>query len=345
MIQSLKKIFLSTIALHLYFWLTVYLSFSLLYIFPKIRTEELLNNLIYLPGDILFTYFFLYVLHNLIIEKKKIFLFAFFFILSIVVYSFISYSIDQFLIPQVFGKSEFTQYNLRTFMHTSWVIVLIALAAGYLKMLRTWLRTDKDKVRLDLEKTEAYNQLLRSKINPHFLFNTLNNINSLIEIDKKKTRDSIIRLADLMAYMVYDADTEIVSLETELQYIENFIALQLLRVDNENFVDYRIEGKPHTKRIASMLLIPFIENAFKFADRNAVPGINLRCSIYENSLELMVSNRITPEVGDISQGGFGIENVKKRLRNLYPGKSELKITRDQDEFTVYLMISDLKKTD
>lgn len=345
MIPFLKKIFLSRIALHLYFWLIVYLSFSLLYIFPVIRTEALLNNLIYLPGDILFTYFFLYVLHDLIIEKKQFFLFALFFILSIVVYSFVSYSIDQFLIPLIFGQSEFTQYNLRTFMHTSWVIVLIALAAGYLKMLRTWLRTDKDKIRLDLEKTEAYNQLLRSKINPHFLFNTLNNINSLVEIDKKKTRDSILRLADLMAYMVYDADTEMVSLETELQYIENFIALQLLRVDNENFVDYRIEGKPHAKRIASMLLIPFIENAFKFADRNAETAIQIRCSIYENSLELVVSNRIAPDSGDISQGGFGIENVKKRLNNLYPDNSELKITSENNEFIVFLRIGDLRRPD
>jgi len=219
------------------------------------------------------------------------------------------------------------------------VIVMIALAAGYLKMIRTWHRTDEDKIQLELEKTQAYNQLLRSKINPHFLFNTLNNINSLLEFDEEKARQSIIGLGDLMAYMVYEADADFVPLEKEIKYIRDFIDLQSLRMEKEEFVDFRVEGNPSKLKIASMILIPFVENAFKYCDKSLCPGIIIKLKIKDSRLEFYSSNNmISPGEQNNSSSGFGINNVKKRLEQIYPGKYELRITSDSNIYQVKLRI-------
>ncbi len=340
MTGTLGNIFLSRIALHVYFWIVVFFSFSILYLFPEFRADGVIKNLVYFPADIAFTYYFLYGLNQLVTRKKKYLLFGLLFSLSIIAYTILTYGIDQFIIPHILGSSEYSKYNLHTFFHSSWVIVLIAIAAGYIKMIRTWHRTDEDKTQLTLEKTQAYNQLLRSKVNPHFLFNTLNNINSLLEFDKGKAKESIIGLGDLMAYMVYDAGSDFVPLEKEIKYIRDFVALQELRLDKENFIEFHVDGDPSGLKIASMLLIPFVENAFKYCDKSACPGILIHISIMNGILEYHSENRIAEEVSNNNKSsGFGIDNVKKRLVQLYPDKYNLSIKSDAKEYKVSLKIN------
>jgi sensor histidine kinase YesM len=339
MTRTLRNIFLSRIALHIYFWIFIFFSFSILYIYPEFNSRGVIKNLVYFPADIAFTYFFLYGINQLITRKKKYLLFILIFTLSIIGYTLITFSIDQYIIPHILGKSQYSNYNLHTFFHSSWVIVMIALAAGYIKMIRTWHRTDEDKIRLELEKTQAYNQLLRSKINPHFLFNTLNNINSLLEFDKEKAKQSIIGLGDLMAYMVYEADADFVPLEKEIRYIHDFINLQSLRIENDEYIEFNIEGNPENLKIASMILIPFIENAFKYCDKSICPGIVILLKIRDSQLDFYASNNISAHSGNnISSSGFGIKNVKKRLEQIYPGKYELSITSDSNIYQVKLRI-------
>lgn len=339
MTRTLGKLFLSRVALHIYFWIFIFFSFSVLYIYPEFKPNGVLKNLIYFPADIAFTYFFLYVLNQLITRKKQYLLFILIFTLSIIGYTLISFSIDQYVIPHVLGSSQFSHYNLHTFVHSSWVIVMIALAAGYIKMIRTWHRTDEDKIRLELEKTQAYNQLLRSKINPHFLFNTLNNINSLLEFDKEKAKESIIGLGDLMAYMVYEADADFVPLEKEIKYIRDFISLQSLRLEKNDFVDFTVEGDPGNLQIASMLLIPFVENAYKYCDQEACPGIRIDIKISNGSLYFNSFNKMASSAnGKKKSSGFGIDNVKKRLEQLYPGKYDLSIQSNSNHYKVSMKI-------
>lgn len=341
MIRFLRRVFLSRFALHVYFWIFIFFSFNILYLIPSIRTEGILKNLIYFPADVLFTYFFLYVLNNLITKQKRFLLFILIFTLSIVGYTLITFMIDQTIIPYVLGESQYKSYNIHTFVHSSWVIVMIALAAGYIKMIRTWSRTDDDKMRLELEKSNAYNQLLRSKVNPHFLFNTLNNITSLIDIDNEKAKESIVGLGDLMAYMVYEADDDFVYLSKELEYIRNFIRLQSLRFSKEDFVHYHVEGDPKGYRIASMLLIPFVENAFKFCDKESSHGIYINIRIRNKQLLLTINNSVdksSRKKEDTEQKGFGLENVKKRLEMHYHERHQLKLTESSKKYFVELYI-------
>jgi LytS/YehU family sensor histidine kinase len=147
----------------------------------------------------------------------------------------------------------------------------------------------------------------------------LNNITSLLEIDKEKARESTLRLGDLMAYMVYEADEDFVPLEKEISYIQNFIALQSLRIDKKEFVRFQVEGEPGEKEIGSMLLIPFVENSFKYCDANECPGIFMGLKIMGDKIIFKIENRVSEEKEEFSkQGGFGLENVKKRLEQLYP---------------------------
>jgi len=341
MTQILRKIFLSRIALHIYFWIFIFGAFSFLYIYPEYIPEGIIKNLIYFPAVIAFTYFFLYVLNKLIIMKKKILLFMIAFTLSVIAYTLVIFWTDQLIVSKLVGAVDFTRYNLNTFFHSSWVVVMIALTAGYIKMLRTWDITNQDKMRLELEKTQSYNQLLRSKINPHFLFNTLNNITSLIEFDREKAKKTIIELGDLMAYMVYEADEDFVPIEKEIKYINDFIALQSLRIGKEDFVDLRVEGKANGQKIASMLLIPFVENSFKYCDPNCCPGIFISIKLENNHLEFISENKVCKEHEHHSsngKGGFGIENVTKRLEQLYPGNYELDINVKQEDYKVRLEI-------
>lgn len=325
--------------MHLYFWIFVFLSFSALYIFPEVKPEGIYKNLIYLPGDIAFTYFFLFVLNKLITKRKKYVLFIVIFTISIVAYTLLSFAIDQFIIPLVYGESLYSHYNLHTFVHSSWVIVLIALAAGYIKMIRTWHRTDADNLRLDIEKNQTHNQLLRSRINPHFLFNTLNNISSLIEFDTRKAQKSIIELADLMEYMVYEGESDHVALEKEIKYIRDFISLQELRIDRTEFVNFSVEGESGNIKIASMLLIPFVENSFKYCKKDACPGIIIKLDIRENELDFYCENEISESnVQNRKPGGFGLQNVKKRLKSLYPDKHKLTVKSDSGKFQVSLKL-------
>ncbi len=340
MVRTLSKIFLSRIALHIYFWIFIFLTFTILYIYPEVLPEGIIKNLIYFPAVIVFTYFFLYVLNKLIINKKKIILFIVAFVLSVIIYTLIIFGIDKFILSNLLGESEFTYYNLNTFFHSSLVVVMIALTAGYIKMLRTWDITNQDKIRLELEKSQAYNQLLRSKINPHFLFNTLNNIISLLEFDKEKARDSIIELGDLMAYMVYEANEDFVPIEKEIKYIRDFIALQSLRIGKDEFVDFQVDGDPAGLEIASMLLIPFIENTFKYCDFSCCPGIFIRLVIKGEELTFRSENKIQRENIEFKEkGGFGIENVKKRLKLLYPDKYSLHIGFKDEYHRVDLKIT------
>ena len=337
--QILRRIFLSRVALHVYFWVFIFFSFNVLYLFPTFRAEGIIKNLLYFPADILFTYFFLYVLNKLITKQKKFLLFIIIFTFSIVGYTFITFTIDQTIVPHILGKSVYKSYNIHTFVHSAWVIVMIALAAGYIKIIRLWNRVDEDRIRAELEKSNAYNQLLRSKVNPHFLFNTLNNITSLIDLDNEKAKESIIGLGGLMAYMVYEAEDEHVLLEKELEYIQNFINLQSLRISQEDFIHFKIEGDPGNLKIASMLLIPLVENAFKFCDQNSKEGINISIQIRNKQLILDINNPVDKQTNNKDRpGGFGLQNVKKRLEMYYHERHQLKLKESSRRYDVELYV-------
>jgi len=186
-----------------------------------------------------------------------------------------------------------------------------------------------------LKNRESELAFLRAQINPHFLFNQLNTIYSLVYQQDAQALPALAGLSDMLRYMLYDT-TEQVALEKEVVYLEKYIELQQLRLGQAVKVDFQVTGDTHAIPISPLLFLPFVENAFKHGD----PGgdTNVRINAEDSQVHFYCENRKGKRLVDAA-GGIGIENVKKRLVLLYPGKHHLAITEDAGKFTVNLDIT------
>ncbi|MDP4207378.1 MAG: two-component regulator propeller domain-containing protein [Bacteroidota bacterium] len=194
----------------------------------------------------------------------------------------------------------------------------------------------------------AHNQtseiaLLRSQINPHFLFNTLNNIYSLVYQRSENAPEAVMKLSEIMRYMLYEASAEKVLLEKEINYLKSFIELQLLRIKNRDFVSFNISGDFTGRTISPMLLIAFVENAFKHGVKKGInPGIIINLDVTGNTLTFEVINYWKPgDSGNKDQtGGIGLVNIRRRLELLCPNRFDLRIEKKGDEHHVKLTITE-----
>ncbi len=182
---------------------------------------------------------------------------------------------------------------------------------------------------------------LKSQINPHFLFNTLNSIYSLAIVGSNRTADAVVKLSNMMRYVLNDASREWVSLEQEVNYINNYIELQKLRFDNSVKINFEVIGELENKMIAPLLFIPFIENAFKYgvnAEQNS--EINIQIIVKSKFVQLNVKNNIVDYTEtSMDSHGIGIENTKSRLQILYPEKHILVIENKNGVYEVNLMLN------
>jgi two-component system, LytTR family, sensor kinase len=182
--------------------------------------------------------------------------------------------------------------------------------------------------------------LLKSQVNPHFLFNTLNNIYSLVYHKSDEAPQAVMKFSSIMRYVLHDSAAEKVLLEKEIEYLTNYIELQKLRIRDPGFVAFSVEGDPAKTSLAPMLLIPFVENAFKHADRDHHPGITILLRCESQGIWFEVSNFRQKEVQTVEKpfSGIGLGNLRRRLELIYPGKHLLTISEENDQFTVKLKI-------
>ncbi|MBS1600150.1 MAG: histidine kinase [Bacteroidetes bacterium] len=184
--------------------------------------------------------------------------------------------------------------------------------------------------------TEMELQVLKAQLNPHFYFNTLNNLYGLTIIDPKKAPDAILKLSDIMEYIIYDCKNEKVLLGKELKFISSYIELERLRYENDAHISLNINGGGDGKMIAPLLLIQFVENAFKHGmeHHKTASYMQVDIAIEGNGLFFKSVNSVRQKAD--SNHGLGLTNVKKRLQMLYPGKHHLMIDRTVSEFIVEL---------
>jgi two-component system, LytTR family, sensor kinase len=221
------------------------------------------------------------------------------------------------------------------------LVFIHAIYALLIRFLVDWFQAQKLKSQLILQNKASELALLRSQVNPHFLFNTLNNIYSLVHKKSDDAPAAVMKLSSIMRYMLYDANTDKVLLEKEIEYLQSFIELQKLRLRRQDFVEITVHGSPDGRTIAPMLLIPFVENAFKHGSKSCpVPGIRITMQIEPERIVFGVSNcmKTNPNPPKDPVGGIGLQNIQRRLDLLYPGKHSLVITHDNDLFNVKLII-------
>ena len=192
--------------------------------------------------------------------------------------------------------------------------------------------------------TEMELALLKSQLNPHFLFNTLNNIDVLIEKDAALASDYLNKLSDLLRFMLYEAGSERIPMRKELEYIERYIELQRIRTAHPESIRYTVEGEPGPWMVAPMLFLPFIENAFKHAEKKAGETIRIRFDLQQDRIQFDCENRCSPRIagapsGDADTGGgLGNTLIRKRLDLLYPGKHHLAIDAGGDRYKATLIL-------
>lgn len=190
------------------------------------------------------------------------------------------------------------------------------------------------------ERKAAELNFLKAQVNPHFLFNSLNTIYSMSITKSEETPDAVLNLAESMRYVLNEGAGEKVELEKEIKYIKNFIALQRMRFNSNLTVEFNVDGTTAGLRICPLILIPFIENAFKYGVSSAKPStVVISISIKEKTLEMVVENTIFKSMNDgISSFGVGISNARRRLELMYSKKFELNIQESDNHFKVVLSI-------
>lgn len=201
------------------------------------------------------------------------------------------------------------------------------------------------KEQLEKQAVEAELYYLKSQINPHFLFNTLNNIHTLVYKQAPAAPEAVVRLASLMRYMIYESNATTVPLSREMNYLQDYVNLQQLRYKKNPVVDLKIEGDTASCPIAPLLFIHLLENAYKHSPARLEPGdVKVSVTLEGNTLTFRIQNPIGKHQGSKLEepGGIGLPNVQKRLLLLYPDQHQLEINNTGETFTVTLKIHNLQ---
>jgi two-component system, LytTR family, sensor kinase len=216
--------------------------------------------------------------------------------------------------------------------------LVLLLIGGLIRLGFLFIKNQHEKRLLENANLNAEVNFLKSQINPHFLFNTLNGIYSQAHDKSDKTEISILKLSDLLRYMLYDSGEDRVELAKDIQYITNYIDLQRLRLSSKINIEYDVQGKTEGHLIAPLLLIPFIENAFKHGISYTHPSvIKIKLTFFEETLTLHIENPLV-ESNSFGTSGLGLKNVIRRLDLLYPGKYKLDIGKAEKLYIVDLKI-------
>jgi len=221
------------------------------------------------------------------------------------------------------------------------VFLLIFVFSTGIKVINQWLRSEQRNKEIANEKVNAELSFLKAQINPHFLFNTLNNIYALASAQSEKTAPAVMKLSSIMRYVLTEARNDLVPLEKEIQFTTHYIELQKMRLTDKSSITFNVKGDPLGRQIAPLLLLPFVENAFKYGvSTREVSPICILLEIKKDSMYFSVTNHkhISTLLKTADNTGIGIQNTRRRLDLLYPDKYDLAIDDGPVEFTVHLNI-------
>ncbi len=327
------------IVLHISIWL----AFILVYVvvFARLIPYEvsILRSIVnVLPMALLFYANFLFV--NVFIEKRRYWAFA---ISTLILFFGATYLRMEAnaLFPDV--RKEWLEISQKEgwFLGAFFTNLSFVVVGFFYQMLYNRYKTEQRSLAIINEQKEAQLQFLRAQINPHFLFNTLNNIYSLAVIKSDKTADMVLKLSNLLRYVIYDGKAEQVELKREIEHIQQFIALFQMKSEEQLNIQLSINGNIDHIKIEPMILIPIVENCFKHCDfdTNEHAFIKIDVTVEPNVLRFQTIN--TKNNQDIQKdkvGGVGLTNIRKRLDLKHKEDYQLKVTDHANQFTVDLLL-------
>ena len=333
--------------LHFSFWLLLYFFLILIDRWQYPLWFIMVRHLIDLSFYVIIVYVnILYLIPKYLQTKKPIV-----YLLALIVFVVLLSPIHVFSLLMIFKQSpDDAEYILSNKEIISLINLFVALASTLYKILSDWLLHQNEKMKLERQNLQSELKFLKSQINPHFFFNTLNNLYALTLKKSDLAPEIVLRLSEMMRYMLYESNEKMVPLEKEVNYVKNYLELEKLRQGDRFDIKFKLEGKPKDQKIAPLMFIPFLENSFKHGLDNQIKSgyVHIELKIEEDDIILQVNNSKPPSIpkpkSEKKSGGIGLENVKRRLKLLYPNKHKLEIVEKPHAFQVFLTIK-LKQND
>ncbi len=286
-------------------------------------------------------YFNMYVLTPKLLFKGKYIWFISLVIVILVLFFLLSLYIEEVLDPYlIVPKSREDKDVVKDVISFIFIFCIVIAASTAVKLFQRWI-SDSYRI-MELEKQRLRSELnqLKSQVNPHFLFNTLNNIHTLTRKDPQKASEVLLKLSDLLRYQLYDSTQDYIMLASDIVFLENFLNLEKIRRDHFSF-DIAIQGDSARISIPPFLFIPFVENAVKHSiDSFSSSSVQISFDITDQQLLFTCRNSRpgTPQVSAKQTGGIGLINIQRRLQLLYPGSYSLQVTEQPDSYLVNLSI-------
>jgi len=338
------------ISLHFLFW-AVYVPLNAILgcILNRVPLEDgfqeaLIGEAFSLPVKLLLTYFIFYYVIPLYLDRSKIWKLVGLLLLAFGVATVIYRLEMAYIFYPIFRPGETYNFlNPKGLLLTEFDLFITLAAAVTIKMIRVHYKSLEFEQELMREKLQSELSFLRAQTNPHFLFNTLNNLYVLARKKSDKTPDAIMMLSKIMRFVLFECRAPRISVLDEAKVIQDYIELEKLRYNKRLTIDYQEEMDNPNTAIAPLLLLPFVENSFKHGAGGTIGDVQIMIKIMLRDCQLtyLVQNTLDPDydsTGNVDNGGIGLRNVRRQLYLLYPDQHQLKISRENGFFTAKLNI-------
>jgi sensor histidine kinase YesM len=337
-----KNILKNRVVKHALFWLFSFVVIVNLISNNEVKQIDFIYTVIFHLTLVASVYLNLLLLFPFFIHKQRFFSYILFAAFLCLAFSFLNSlifnKIIDILFPNYYFISIYSIIDLLKF-HAIYIVVTLLL-----KFTSEWFSQEDAKFKLskiEKEKVEIELKALRAQVNPHFLFNSLNVLYSLALKNANETPETIIKLSDILRYLIYDSNKEKVNIKSEVELINNYLSLQEYRIDKSSNISFTPEIQTNID-IAPMLFLPLVENSFKHGVKGDVSDtfVKIKLKTTDKIVHFEIeNNKSSSENPDQNKdGGIGLTNIKKRLSLLYPEKHDLKIRNDEHNFMVSLKI-------
>jgi len=339
-LSKIYGFFSTRVVYHTTFWLIVFIN---LVIFSRGElglgftvTFELVNIFFY----IVIVYFNLFYLIPNYLNDKNFLTYCALLLVSVLILTPIKIFILYFLF------SPFPEIQQKLITHQYWYFFFTFIIAGsstIFKIVSDWIRYQRDRRDLQTQTMQSELKFLKSQINPHFLFNTLNNLYALTLKKSDKAPEIVIKLSEMMRYMLYECNERRVPLSKEVNYIRNYLDLERLRQGENIEIKFEITGRMNDQKIAPLMFIPFLENSFKHGLNNHLSKgfVTINLNVEEKEIQFDIENskaESLPAIEHRRSGGIGLVNVRRRLNLLYPDHYQLEIRDNPNTYGVFLSL-------
>jgi two-component system, LytTR family, sensor kinase len=325
---------------HLLFWV-MYAVFTILemqgYSMKRGFTFSLQPLLIYFTLMALLVYGNTLLLIPLLLEKKKVLIYISGIIFFVILYTYFRSLNQQYWDAIIWPEDimSIQSYYKWNFLYAIWFLIISSM----LFFTQKWSEQQQKVKNIEISQLKTELKYLRSQLNPHFLFNGLNTIYGNIDIRDEKARDILVQFSDLLRYSLYEADVDWVILEKEAVYLQNYVALQKARSNTNLLIELDIGIEDPTIKVAPLIFIVFVENAFKFSSREDNIANYIKIALRQSGSRIVFDCSNSYEDPGQVVGGIGLNNVTRRLELLYKDRHELTIKKEQGVYSVQLIIN------